>query len=83
MDGNRIGRKHDWTKSFGPKPVGRKCVGRKVGAHTAVYARSGEKFMNIMCEVENVVTFYFCQTIIFILLVYIDFLLIVRLIMLY
>ena len=31
MDENRIGLKQDWTKSFGPKPVGRKGVERKVG----------------------------------------------------
>ena len=31
MDENRIGQKQDWTKSFGPKPVGRKGVGQKVG----------------------------------------------------
>ena len=28
MDENRIGQKQDWTKSFGPKPVGRKGVGQ-------------------------------------------------------
>ena len=26
------GRKQEWTKSFGPKPVGRKEVERKLGA---------------------------------------------------
>ena len=31
-DKNRIGQKQDWTKSFGPKPVGQKGVGRKLGA---------------------------------------------------
>ena len=31
MDENRIGQKQDWTKSFGPKPVGRKDVERKLG----------------------------------------------------
>ena len=34
MDENRIGQKQDWTKSFGPKPVERKGVGRKLGART-------------------------------------------------
>ena len=32
MDENRIGQKQDWTKSFGPKLVGWKGVGRKLGA---------------------------------------------------
>ena len=27
MDEKRIGQKEDWTKSFGPKPVGRKEIG--------------------------------------------------------
>ena len=26
MDENRIEQKQDWTKSFGPKPVGRKAL---------------------------------------------------------
>ena len=34
MGENRIGQKQDWTKSFGPKPVGRKGIGRKLGART-------------------------------------------------
>ena len=37
MDENRIGQKQDWTKSFGPKPVGRKGVGRKLGARYFTY----------------------------------------------
>ena len=28
LDENRIGRKQDWTKSFGPKQVGRKLGAR-------------------------------------------------------
>ena len=31
---NRIEQKQDWTKSFGPKPVGRKGIGQKLGACT-------------------------------------------------
>ena len=30
MDENRIGQKQDWTKSFGPKQVGRKQGARKI-----------------------------------------------------
>ena len=37
MDGNSIRQKQDWTKSFGPKPVGRKEVGRKLGTHMYIH----------------------------------------------
>ena len=31
---NWIGQKQDWTKGFGPKPVGRKGAGRELGARS-------------------------------------------------
>ena len=42
MDENRIGRKQDWTKSFGPKQVGQKQGGRKLGARYGIYQKSIE-----------------------------------------
>ena len=47
MDENRIGRKQDWTKSFGPKQVGRKQVGRKLGARATAVITTQEVMTKI------------------------------------
>ena len=57
MDENRIGEKQDWTKSFGPKPVGRNVGARVSTCRKALFAQMYQrlnKTKQLYCTKTNI-----------------------------